>query len=85
MFLFVDRSLHFDDNVQGVNDSGHIAEKRQEDVDPEMNSEPHLQENANRGQYDGKNDAQYVHSFFAQRLIAVSLETSTLGKLPAAY
>ena len=61
--LSIDCSLHFYDNVQGVNNPGHIAEKRQEDIDPEVNSEPHLQENANRGQYDGKNDAHYIHNF----------------------
>ena len=57
-----------------MNNPGHIPEKRQEDIDPEVNSEPHLQENANRGQYDGKNDAHYVHNFFVQRLIAGSID-----------
>lgn len=50
------------DDPDGVDDAGKIAQKRQQDVDPELRADAYLQEYAERRQNDGQYDAEYVHS-----------------------
>ena len=40
------------DDPHCVDQPGHVSEYRQEDIDPEMLGQPHLQEHAQRGKND---------------------------------
>ena len=52
--------LFLQDHPQGVHDAGQPAEEREEDVQPEVQPEAHLQEDAKRRQEEGKKNANDV-------------------------
>ncbi len=53
--------LFLDDDIERVNNTGHVSEDRQDNIDPEMFSKSLLQENTKRGQEDRDYDADNVH------------------------
>ena len=44
-----------------MDDAGEIAAQREQDIQPELKAETHLQENADRRQDDGEQNANDVH------------------------
>src|SRR5690606_22170924 len=50
------------DDPHGVNDARNVAEQRQQAVEPEMQAEADLEEDAERRQQDGQDDADDVQT-----------------------
>jgi hypothetical protein len=46
---------------KGMDDAGDVAEKGQQNIQPELKAKAHLQKNADRRQKDGKENADNVH------------------------
>lgn len=47
------KSLFLGDDPNGVNDAGNVTQKGEQDVQPEMQAEAHLEENADRREQNG--------------------------------
>lgn len=55
------RRLPAQNNPNRVNDAGHVSAQRQQNIEPEMKTEAHLQKHADRGQKNGEQNANDVH------------------------
>ena len=49
-----------------MNDAGDVAQKRQQDVDPELHADADLEKDAERRQQDGQYDSQKIHNCVPQ-------------------
>ena len=60
------RSIACSDDIHSVDDARNIAEDREQDIDPELKPDTHLQEHADRRQQNRENDANDIHTVMTQ-------------------
>ena len=54
--------LVFDDDVDGVNDTGNVSQERQQYIHPKLKTDANLKEDSQRRQQDGKENSDNIHN-----------------------
>ena len=60
-------TLFFNDHPDRMDDSRDITQQGQEDIDPEVQPDPHLQKNTQGRQHDGQQNTNDIHLLFPFR------------------